>query len=84
MRLFVSNFPWSTSSEELQYLFEAYGSVRACDVMFDRETQRSRGFAFVEFDDARDALMDALNLTDFNGRDLRVTEARPKTNNGRG
>jgi RNA recognition motif-containing protein len=79
-RLYVGNLPWSTDSTELQRLFEEYGGVRSAEVMMDRETGRSRGFAFVEMEDeaATAAAIEGVNGKDLNGRPLVVNEARER------
>jgi RNA recognition motif-containing protein len=80
-RLYVGNLPWTTDASELQRLFEEYGAVRSAEVMMDRVTGRSRGFAFVEMeeDGASAAAIDALNGKELNGRQLVVNEARERT-----
>jgi cold-inducible RNA-binding protein len=80
-RLYVGNLPWSTSSTELQALFEPYGAVRAAEVIMDRVTGRSRGFGFVEMEDdnTMNGAIEALNGKDLNGRPLVVNEARERS-----
>lgn len=79
-RLFVGGLPFSTTSEELEQLFAAHGTVASARVITDRETQRSKGFGFVEFesDDEGKAAEKALNGSDFGGRTLTVNQARPQ------
>lgn len=79
-RLFVGGLPFSTTSEELEQLFAAHGTVASARVITDRETQRSKGFGFVEFEneDEGKAAEKALNGSDFGGRTLTVNEARPQ------
>jgi RNA recognition motif-containing protein len=79
-RLFVGGLPFSTTSEELEQLFAAHGTVASARVITDRETQRSKGFGFVEFesDDEGKAAEKALNGADLGGRSLTVNEARPQ------
>ncbi len=83
MRLYVGNLPFGVSSEELQELFSAHGTVRSADVISDRATGRSKGFGFVEMDDENEAqaAITALNGQDHGGRTLTVNEARPRENN---
>ena len=78
-KLFVGGIPWATTSDDLQTLFSAHGTVSSATVISDRMTGRSRGFGFVEFenDAEADAAAAALNNTDYNGRTLVVKEARP-------
>jgi RNA recognition motif-containing protein len=86
MNIYVANVPFKASQEELKELFEQYGEVTSAKIILDKETQRSRGFAFVEMaedTEARDA-MDALNGYNFLGKELVVNEARPKTDSPRG
>lgn len=81
MNIFVAKLNYRTTSEELQRQFEAFGEVSSAKVIFDRETQRSKGFGFVEMpdDDAAREAIRALNETEFDGRTIVVKEARPKT-----
>lgn len=80
MNIYVGNLPYSVQDEELREAFETYGEVLSAEVIFDRRTQRSRGYGFVEMDnddEAREAIA-ALNGSDFQGRELRVDESKPK------
>ena len=78
--LFVGNIPHSTTEGELRPLFEAHGAVERVSIVTDRETGRSRGFAFVEMTDADAAgkAIAALDGSDLGGRPMKVNEARPK------
>jgi RNA recognition motif-containing protein len=78
-RLYVGNLPFDATTEQLRAAFAAYGTVHDVSLVSDRETGRSRGFAFIDMDDkgAR-AAIEGLNSKDFGGRDLRVDEAREK------
>jgi RNA recognition motif-containing protein len=77
--LYVGNLPWSTTSEDLTAFFADYGSVINSRIITDRETQRSRGFGFVEVEDEEATrLADELNGKEFHGRALTVNEARPR------
>ena len=81
MNIYVGNLPYSVRSEELREAFEEFGTVDAAEVIFDRRTKRSRGYGFVEMGDeqeGRDAIQ-ALNGSDFQGRELRVDESKPKS-----
>lgn len=80
MNIYVGNLPWRSSEEDLRSAFEAYGEVSSAKIITDRETGRSRGFGFVEMpdDDAAKSAIDGLNDQDFQGRNLRVNEARPR------
>ncbi|HWX92941.1 MAG TPA: hypothetical protein VNY29_09935 [Terriglobales bacterium] len=78
--LFVGNIPHSTTEAELRALFEPHGAVERVSVVTDRETGRSRGFAFIEMTDAgaADKAVAALDGSDLGGRPMKVNEARPK------
>ena len=82
--IFVGNLDFSVREEAIRSLFEAYGTVERVSIMTDRETGRSRGFAFVEMTNEAEAerAIAALNGTDMSGRALNVNEARPKTDRG--
>lgn len=84
MKLYVGNLPYSTTGEELQGAFAAFGEVASATVVQDRQTGRSRGFGFVEMPsaDEANAAIAALNGKDFNGRNLVVNEARPRPDGG--
>lgn len=77
--LYVGNLPWSTTEEELSQAFSAHAQVKSCRIITDRETGRSRGFGFVEVEDAdAERAVTAMNGTQLDGRDLVVNEARPR------
>ncbi len=84
--LYVGNLPHSTTEAELRGVFEAHGAVEKVSLVTDRDTGRSRGFAFVEMTDAAEAdkAIAALNGTDLGGRPLTINEAKPKTDRPRG
>ncbi len=84
MKLFVGNFPFSTTETDLQSLFAPYGNIESVTVVTDRQTGRSRGFGFVEMNDRGEAekAIEALNGKEVGGRALNVNEARPKNDNG--
>jgi RNA recognition motif-containing protein len=76
-RLYVGNIPWSTTEDDLRARFGAYGPLASVRIITDRETGKSKGFAFVEFEnepDAREA-KDNEDGTDMGGRTMRVDEA---------
>jgi RNA recognition motif-containing protein len=78
-KLYVGNLPFNTTESELRDLFGRHGTVESVKVITDRETGRSRGFAFVEMDaSAADEAMRALDGTDLGGRSLRVNEANDR------
>jgi cold-inducible RNA-binding protein len=78
-KLFVGSLPWAINDQGLEDLFKEFGSVTSAKVIMDRESGRSKGFGFVEFDDdeAAKAAMTKLNGTDMQGRTIVVSEARP-------
>lgn len=78
--IFVGNLSFNTGEDELRQLFEQYGQVDRVAIMTDRDTGRSRGFAFVEMTNAEDGekAIAALNGTQLGGRTLNINEARPK------
>ena len=80
MKIYIGNMPYSMTAEELQTLFETYGTVAKATHAVDRETNRPRGFGFVEMPDAdqANAAIAALNGSEFSGRKLFINEARPK------
>ena len=84
--LFVGNLPFSIAESDLRTLFEEYGSVERVSIITDRDTGKSRGFAFVEMadDQAAEKAIGGLNGKEFDGRALSVSEARPKTERGGG
>ena len=79
-KLFVGGLPFSTTDDELSQAFGAYGTVASAVVVKDRDTGRSKGFGFVEFenDEEGKAAEKALNGSDLGGRSITVNEARPK------
>jgi len=84
--LYVGNLPHSTTEAELRNAFEPHGAVEKVSLVTDRETGRSRGFAFVEMTDASaaDKAIAALNGAQLGGRALTVNEAKPKTDRPKG
>jgi RNA recognition motif-containing protein len=78
-RIYVGNLPFTATEDELRSLFEPHGSVHLVELINDRETGRPRGFAFVQMDDEpAEAAISALNGHQYDGRDLRINEARPR------
>ena len=80
MNIYVGNLPYSITNEDLAALFAPYGAVKRASIVIDRETQRAKGFGFVEMDDnaAATAAIAALNDKEFKGRPLRINEAKPR------
>jgi cold-inducible RNA-binding protein len=84
--IFVGNLDFGATESSIRSLFEPYGAVDSVNVITDRDTGRSRGFAFVTMSDSAQAeqAIAALNGSDVDGRALNVNEARPKTEGGGG
>jgi len=80
MEIYVGNIPWETTADELQNHFSQFGAVSASKIITDRETNRSKGFGFITMDNDEEsqAAIEALNGTDFNGKNLVVNNARRK------
>ncbi len=76
--LYVGNLSFETTADDLLEAFGQYGKVTRAQVMSDRETGRSRGFGFVDMESGADEAMNALNGTQFQGRNLTVNEAKPR------
>jgi len=77
--LYVGNLPWATSPQELAELFSAYGQVISTRIIKDKETNRSRGFGFVEVaDEDVENMIASVDGKEFNGRVLSVNEAKPR------
>jgi cold-inducible RNA-binding protein len=85
MKLYVGNLDYSTSSDDLEKLFAAYGRVEVVQLIKDRDTGQSKGFCFVEMGHHRDALaaMTALNGKNIGNRSLIVNEAKPQEGRGK-
>lgn len=83
-RLYVGNLAWAVSDQDLRDLFSEAGKVESSQVIVDRETNRSRGFGFVEMgtDEAADAAVKKLNGRDLKGRAIRVNEAQARNTGG--
>jgi RNA recognition motif-containing protein len=79
-KLFVGSLPWAANDEDLQKAFSAHGKVISAKVVTDKETRRSRGFGFVEFETEAEAAaaVQALNGSELKGRNIIVSEAKPK------
>jgi len=84
--IFVGNLDFNVTEEAVRNLFERYGAVNSARIMTDRDTGRSRGFAFVEMENETEAdqAISALNGYTMDGRALNVNEARPKPDRGFG
>ena len=85
-KLYVGNLAFQTTSDDLQQLFAQAGTVESVQLISDRDTGQSKGFAFVEMstnDEAASAI-DQFNGKEVSGRMLKVNEARPRENRGGG
>lgn len=81
VKLYVGNLPYTTEESDLKELFSQYGAVELVRIITDRDTGRSKGFAFVEYatKEEADAAIEALNGKEYESRALVVNEARPMT-----
>ena len=86
VKLYVGNISFNMTEQDLENEFGNFGQVNSASIVTDRETGRSRGFAFVEMDasEAAQAAIQSLNGKDIDGRPLTVNEARPKEDRGGG
>lgn len=85
-KLYVGNLSYTTTDESLRSAFASFGTVESAKVIMDRETGRSKGFGFIEMssDDEAAAAVTGLDGQDVDGRNLRVSEARPQEGGGGG
>lgn len=85
-RLYVGNLGYNVTRENLEQLFSQFGTVQSADIIMDRGTGRSKGFAFVEMasDSEAQSAIDALNGKEHGGRPLTVNEARAREERPRG
>jgi len=86
MKIYVGGLPYTTTEEQLAQIFSSYGEVTSSKIIFDRETNRSRGFGFVEMsdDEAGKKAIAELQEAELGGRKLTVNEARPSEGGGGG
>ncbi len=82
--IFVGNLSFGATEDSVRALFEAHGTVDRVSIVKDRDTGRSRGFAFVEMsvDEEAERAIESLNGRELDGRAMNVNEARPKTERG--
>ncbi|KAA3631049.1 MAG: RNA-binding protein [Proteobacteria bacterium] len=80
MNIYVGNLAYAVTEDQLRDAFSQFGAVSRVNLIIDRDTGRSKGFAFVEMDDnsEADAAIKGLNDKDLGGRKMRVNEARPR------
>ena len=81
MNIYVGNLPYNVTEDELRELFGGFGDVSSANVIMDKFSGRSKGFGFVEMPSQADAeaAIKALNESDLGGRNIKVNEARPRT-----
>ena len=84
MNIYVGNLSYEATEDDLREAFSAHGAVTSVNVITDRETGRSRGFAFVEMADKAEseAAIEAVNLQQIAGRAVTVNEAKPREDRG--
>ena len=86
MNIYVGNLSYDATESDIESAFSEFGAVKTVNIVKDRDTGRSRGFAFVEMhnsDEGKNAI-DALNETSIAGRAVTVNEARPREQRGGG
>ena len=85
-KLYVGNLSFNTTTQDLEEMFGAHGTVESTNIIEDRETGRSRGFGFIEMSTKEEGAnaISTLNGKEIDGRALTVNEAKPRENNGGG
>jgi RNA recognition motif-containing protein len=83
-KLYVGNLAFGTTDADLMELFGRFGQVVSAQVVMDRDTGRSRGFAFVEMASGAQEAIQGTNMNEFQGRNLTVNEAKPRESRGGG
>lgn len=86
MKIYIGNMSFDTTEDQLRQAFEGFGEVSSCNVIMDNFSGKPRGFAFVEMsngDEAKTAI-GSLDGKELDGRALKVSEARPRTENNSG
>ena len=86
MNIYVGNLPYNVVEEDLREIFEEYGEVASVKIISDKLTGRSKGFGFVEMEEDQEArkAIEELNNAELSGRNIKVNESRPKSNDSRG
>ena len=81
MNIYVGNLPYSITEDELRNAFSAHGEVSSVNVITDKFSGQAKGFAFVEMPDnaSADAAIKSLNETSMGGRNIKVNQAKPRT-----
>lgn len=83
-KLYVGNLAFEATEDDLRRAFGQYGTVNSAQIVMDRDTGRSRGFAFVEMADGAEAAIGGMNGANLGGRTLTVNEAKPREDRGGG
>lgn len=80
MKIYVGNLSYDTTEDGLREKFSEFGSIESVNLITDRDTGRSKGFAFIEMtsNDEAKAAIDALDGTELDGRNIKVSEAKPQ------
>ncbi|MFW6113710.1 MAG: RNA recognition motif domain-containing protein [Actinomycetota bacterium] len=86
MKIYAGNLSYGLNDDDLREAFEEFGTVETAEVIMDRNTNRSKGFGFVEMADEEEAkaAIDGLDGKELDGRPLKVDKARPKRTESRG
>ncbi|MEM7133245.1 MAG: RNA-binding protein [Chloroflexota bacterium] len=86
MNIYVGNLPYRTTDDDLREAFQAHGEVTSVNIIMDKFSGQSKGFGFVEMSDdaAANAAIKALDGQDFQGRNLKVNQARPREDRSSG
>lgn len=86
MNIYVGNLPYSVTEDDLRAAFADFGEVSSANVIMDRMSGQSKGFGFVEMpsDSEADEAINALNDSAFNGRNIKVNQARPRNDHSGG
>ena len=86
MKIYIGNVSFNTTEDQIRQAFENFGETTSVSMITDRDSGRPKGFGFVEMsnDEQGQAAIDGLNGTEFDGRSVKVNEARPRTEGGGG
>jgi len=86
MKIYIGNMSFDTTEDQLRQAFQSFGEVSTCNVIMDSFSNKPRGFAFVEMSngDEAKAAIGGLDGKELDGRQLKVSEARPRTDNNSG
>ncbi|HET9234329.1 MAG TPA: RNA-binding protein [Candidatus Eisenbacteria bacterium] len=83
-RIYVGNLPFTSTEDSVRQIFSRYGKVISVSLVTDRDTGSPRGFGFVEMEEGASEAISALDNYDFEGRRIKVNEARPREGGGGG